>query len=99
MSGSNRQSASALPGPPSGGAERSAPRRRYSLLTPRDKLIMFLMVGIPTFLCVGLIWIPTIASFFLSFTNWRGITTIGPQNFVGLKNYEVLFTQYPFFWP
>jgi len=60
---------------------------------------MFLMVGIPTFLCVSLIWIPTIASFFLSFTNWRGITTIGPENFVGIKNYQVLFTQYPFFWP
>jgi ABC-type sugar transport system permease subunit len=31
--------------------------------------------------------------------NWRGITSITPQNFIGLRNYEVLFTQYPFFWP
>jgi multiple sugar transport system permease protein len=69
------------------------------MLTGRDRLTMGLMVGIPTLLCIGFIWIPTIASFFLSFTNWRGITALTANNFVGLRNYEVLFTQYPFFWP
>ena len=40
---------SALPGPQSGGADASVPRRksRYSLLTRRDKLTLALMVGIP----------------------------------------------------
>ena len=57
------------------------------------------MVGFPSFLCIALIWMPTIASILLSFTNWRGITAITPANIVGLKNYETLFTTYPFFWP
>jgi multiple sugar transport system permease protein len=102
MSGSIAPSdTSALPGPPAGGAELHVPRRksRYSLLTGRDKLTLGLMVGIPTFLCLAFIWLPTIASVLLSFTNWRGISAITPANIVGLKNYETLFTTYPFFWP
>jgi ABC-type sugar transport system permease subunit len=100
MSGPN-SNASALPGPQPGGAEVAlAPkRRRYSILTRRDKVTMGLMVGIPTFLCLFFIWLPTIASIFLSFTNWRGLTPLTANNFVGLKNYENLFTSYPFFWP
>jgi multiple sugar transport system permease protein len=98
MSGSN-PNASALPGSQTGGAEPRVRRGRYNVLTRRDRLTMALMVGIPTFLCISLIWLPTVASFVLSFTNWRGITSITPQNFIGLRNYEVLFTQYPFFWP
>ena len=79
----------------------SAPRRRsrYSLLTGRDKVTLALMVGIPTFLCLSFIWLPTLASIGLSFTNWRGITAITANNIVGFKNYEVLFTQYSLFWP
>ena len=57
------------------------------------------MIGIPTFLCIALIWLPTIASILLSFTNWRGITPLTANNIVGLKNYQNLFTSYPFFWP
>src|SRR5260370_31894 len=73
-------------------------RSRYSILTGRDKAVMALMVGVPTFLCLALIWLPTFASIGLSFTNWRGITALTAQNFVGLKNYETLFGSYPFFW-
>jgi ABC-type sugar transport system permease subunit len=58
-----------------------------------------LMVGIPTFLCISLIWLPTVASVLLSFTNWRGIGPITGANIVGFKNYEVLFTSYALFWP
>jgi multiple sugar transport system permease protein len=92
---------SALPGHPPGGADVVAPRkrRRYSLLTRRDKITMGLMVGIPTILFITFVWLPAIASIFLSFTNWRGITALTANNFVGLKNYEQLFTSYPFFWP
>ena len=92
---------SALPGPQTGGADPSVPRRksRYSLLTRRDKLTLTLMVGIPTILCLSFIWLPTLASILLSFTNWRGIQPITANNFVGFKNYEVLFTQYTLFWP
>ena len=62
-----------------GGCALSAPRRRYSLLTRRDKVVMGLMVGIPTFLCLVLIWLPTLFSVVLSFTNWQGITALDGQ--------------------
>jgi len=80
-------------------SRKSRSKSRYSILTRRDKTVMALMVGIPTFLCVALIWLPTIASIGLSFTNWRGVTPLTDQNIVGLKNYVTLFTTYPFFWP
>jgi len=92
----------AAPLEPQTGGAAAIPRRgrsRYSILTRRDKTVMALMVGVPTFLCVTLIWLPTIASIGLSFTNWRGITPLTDQNLVGLKNYVTLFTTYPFFWP
>ncbi len=57
------------------------------------------MVGIPAFLVLFFIWLPTLASVVLSFTNWRGITAITANNIVGLKNYQTLFTAYLFFWP
>ena len=69
------------------------------MLTRRDRVMMALMVGIPSVLFITFVWLPAIASFFLSFTNWRGITPLTANNFVGLKNYEQLFTTYPFFWP
>ena len=58
------------------------------------------MVGIPAFLVIALIWLPTLASLLLSFTNWRGITAITSNNIVGLNNYITLLSgQYLFFWP
>ena len=91
---------SAPPGPPTGGADAlQRPRRRYSLLTRRDKIVMGLMVGIPTFLCLALIWFPTIFSVGLSFTTGRASRGLEAKNFIGIKNYETLFTAYPPFWP
>ncbi len=40
---------------------------------------------------VGLVWIPTIASIVLSFTDWKGIR-FSDINWVGFKNYEQIFT-------
>jgi multiple sugar transport system permease protein len=57
------------------------------------------MVGIPLFFDLALIWGPTLVSFFLSFTNWNGIGSPFDAKVIGLKNYESLFTAYPFFWP
>ncbi len=101
MSGTTSSSgASAPPGPVIGGADVLAnPRRKYSLLTRRDKVVMGLMVGIPTFLCISLIWLPTIFSIGLSFTNWQGYTGLEAKNFIGVKNYVTLFTVYQPFWP
>ncbi len=75
-------------------------RSRYSLLTRRDKLVLTLMVAIPLFFDLTLIWGPAIASIFLSFTDWHGIGALTSKNFVGLDNYGQLFTgTYPFFYP
>jgi multiple sugar transport system permease protein len=74
-------------------------RRRYSPLNRHDKLILALMVGVPLALDVVLIWLPTLASVLLSFTNWSGIGAITQQNLVGLKNYQTLLTGYGPFWP
>lgn len=81
-----------------GGVVRGA-RRRYSLLTRTDKIVLGLMVGIPLVFDVALIWGPTLASFLISFTNWNGIGSPLDAQVIGTKNYENLLTAYPFFWP
>ncbi len=77
------------------------PRRgRYSPLNRRDKLILFAMVAIPTAVVTIFIIIPTILSIIWSFGTWNGIgDPLTRTNWVGLWNYEILFTKYPFFWP
>jgi ABC-type sugar transport system permease subunit len=74
-------------------------RRRYSLLTGRDKLVLGLMVGIPLVLDLIFIWGPTIVSVLISFTNWDGIGSPFDADIIGTRNYESLFNAYPFFWP
>ena len=74
-------------------------RRRYSLLTRRDKIVLGLAVGIPAFIHISLVWVPTISSIILSFFKWNGIGGLDKIEFVGLQNYVNMFTVYPPFWP
>ena len=74
-------------------------RGRYHVLTRYDRRVLMLMVGIPLLLDVLFIWWPTLSSVGLSFTNWDGVGDVGPQNFIGLKNYQFLFSGYTLFWP
>ncbi len=74
-------------------------KRRYSVLTRHDKLLLALMVGIPLALDLIFVWGPTLASILLSFTNWSGIGAIEKRNLVGLKNYQTLLSGYSFFYP
>jgi multiple sugar transport system permease protein/raffinose/stachyose/melibiose transport system permease protein len=111
MSDQTVDTLSAPPGLVAGGAVATSGRRRrrrglsfgdritLDRLTRRDKATLALMVGIPTLLCLGFIWLPTIFSVGLSFTNWRGINALTAENFVGIQNYVTLFTKYPAFWP
>ena len=57
------------------------------------------MVGVPVTLDLLLIWGPTLASVALSFTNWGGVGPVTGKNFIGLKNYQFMFTGYTLFWP
>ncbi len=49
------------------------------------------MVAVPTALHVLLVWVPTLASIFFSFTDWKGIR-FSDINIVGFLNYEQIFT-------
>ncbi|HEX6673558.1 MAG TPA: sugar ABC transporter permease [Actinomycetes bacterium] len=76
-----------------------ATRRRRRLLTRRDKLVLTLMVGIPTLLHVGFVWVPALASIALSFARWDGIGGLDTIQWIGTLNYRQIFTIYPPFWP
>ncbi|MGH3423207.1 MAG: carbohydrate ABC transporter permease [Nocardioidaceae bacterium] len=78
---------------------RTRRRRRLRRLTRRDKLVLVLLVGVPTIVHIGLIWVPTIASVLLSFTGWNGFDDISDIDWIGLQNYRDIVQIYPPFWP
>ncbi|RKR88202.1 carbohydrate ABC transporter membrane protein 1 (CUT1 family) [Micromonospora pisi] len=87
------------PAAPSAGG--TAPRpgsRRVRRLTGPDRLVLGLMVGVPTLIQAVLVWIPTLLSIGLSFTRWNGLdlADIRPA---GLTNYTYSTQEYPPFWP
>ena len=97
------QSITATPPPVTNGGvavktARGKRRRRFSLLTRRDKILLSVMVGVPTFIHVALIWLPTLASIVLSLTKWNGIGGLDKIQVVGTRNYESIFTADPQFW-
>jgi multiple sugar transport system permease protein len=73
-------------------------RGRLRQLTGRDRLVLGLMVGIPTLIQLLLVWVPTLLSIALSFVRWNGLalSDIRPA---GLSNYEYIFNEYTPFWP
>ncbi|MDX6313189.1 MAG: multiple sugar transport system permease protein, partial [Streptomyces sp.] len=70
------------------------PRR----LGPGDRLFLTVVVGIPLLALLFFVWLPALASIGLSFTNWDGLT-LSDIHWVGLDNYQQIFTNYPPFWP
>ncbi len=72
---------------------------RFHVLTRYDQRVLMLMVGIPLLLDVVFIWWPTLSSILLSFTNYNGVGEVTASNFIGLKNYQFLFSGYTLFWP
>jgi multiple sugar transport system permease protein len=67
--------------------------RRLRQFDGHDRWVAAAMVGIPTILHVMLIWIPAIASIWLSFTAWKGFR-FSEITWVGLKNYDQIFTAF-----
>ncbi|QNN53627.1 carbohydrate ABC transporter permease [Nocardioides mesophilus] len=80
-------------------AARARRRKRLTRLTSRDKLVLGVLIGIPTLLHIALIWVPTIGSVILSFGTLGPLDNITDMKWVGLQNYEQIFTIYPLFWP
>lgn len=68
-------------------------------LSPVDRVVVSLMVGVPTLLVLWLVVVPAIGSVLLSFTNWDGIGPISSAKSVGLQNYKDVLTIYPPFMP
>jgi multiple sugar transport system permease protein len=73
---------------------RRVEKRRSS----RDRLVIALMIGVPTLLVVWLVWLPALASVLLSFTRWNGFK-VSTIEWVGTKNFTDIATIYPPFWP
>jgi ABC-type sugar transport system permease subunit len=72
--------------------------RRVHRLSGRDKLVLGVMVAVPTLLQALLIWIPTLLSVGLSFTRWDGLELSDIRS-AGLSNYRYVTQDYPPFWP
>jgi multiple sugar transport system permease protein len=78
---------------------RSVRRGKLSLLTRQDKVVLALMLGIPTFIHLVLVWLPALASIALSFTRWNGVGGLSTIEPIALKNYSDIVSIYPPFWP
>lgn len=74
------------------------PRKSGMRRSTKDRLVIGAMIAIPTFLVVWLVWLPALASVFLSFTRWNGFKLSGIE-WVGTQNYSDIATIYPPFWP
>ncbi|HLL62534.1 MAG TPA: sugar ABC transporter permease [Propionibacteriaceae bacterium] len=73
--------------------------RRRRKMSVGDKIVVGLMVTVPTLLVVLLIWLPALSSVLLGFTRWEGIGGLDTIQWIGLTNYKNIFTIYPPFWP
>jgi multiple sugar transport system permease protein len=94
-----------LPTVPATPAE-AAPRRpasrrrgRHVQASGTDRVFLALMVGVPTLLVVGLVWLPAVATVALSFASWTGVGDLSTIKWIGTQNYVNVFTIYPPFKP
>ena len=91
---------------PAPAAEEAVPRparrrrRGGSVRVSRaDRIVLAIMVIVPTTLVVGLVWLPAVASVVLSFASWTGVGGLDTIKWVGTDNYVNVFTNYPPFPP
>lgn len=72
---------------------------RVHRLTGSDRILVALMVAVPTALVVWLVWFPAVATVLLSFTSWNGIGGLGTIKWIGTQNYTNVLENYPPFTP
>jgi multiple sugar transport system permease protein/raffinose/stachyose/melibiose transport system permease protein len=87
-----------LEAPGTGSETPSRRRGRLRQLTTRDRVVLAVMVGVPTLVELLLVWLPTVASIGLSFARWSGIALTDVKA-AGLANYNYVFNQSTDFWP
>jgi multiple sugar transport system permease protein len=80
-------------------AARAPRRKRLRRLTRTDRIVLALLIGVPTALHLYLIWVPTVLSGALSFSSWDGLGPVSLIEWIGWRNYDEIFTIYPDFWP
>ncbi|MFC4942070.1 carbohydrate ABC transporter permease [Pseudonocardia sp. GCM10023141] len=73
--------------------------QRVRRLSAADRVVVGLMVGIPTLVVLVLVWFPAVATVLLSFTDWNGIGAVSDIHVIGATNYVNVATNYPPFWP
>jgi len=79
-------------------SKRRPGRGRVRRLSSSDKIVLALMVGIPTMVELALVWLPTLMSIGLSFTRWNGLDLADIRS-AGTDNYQFISQDYPPFWP
>jgi multiple sugar transport system permease protein len=84
---------------PASASTRRRRRRRVRRLSRVDKVVLALMIGVPAVVHLSFVWIPTLASVALSFTEWSGFGGLETIEWRGLQNYQDIVTAYPPFWP
>jgi multiple sugar transport system permease protein/raffinose/stachyose/melibiose transport system permease protein len=82
----------------SAAAAKPVRARRVRRLSRRDKIVLSIMVGIPTLIQLLMVWIPTLLSIGLSFVRWNGLE-FSDIKAAGTANYAYVFQDYPSFWP
>ncbi|MFF4935319.1 carbohydrate ABC transporter permease [Streptomyces griseofuscus] len=88
----------AVPSPGPAPRKKRVTQGHRRLLTRRDRITLAAMAGVPTVLHVALVWLTAIASILLAFTTWDGIG-FDSIKWVGLDNFDQLFSDNPQFWP
>jgi multiple sugar transport system permease protein len=76
-------------------AVRPAPagrRGKLKQLTGKDKVVLGLMVGVPTTIHVVLVWIPAILNAVLSLFKWNNLDPVSKADNVGFRNYWEITT-------
>src|SRR5262245_20644625 len=67
----------------------TGPKRRVG---GRDRMWLWIFVGVPAFLHITLVWIPAMITGVLSFTRWDNLAPLDAIRFVGFRNYYEIFT-------
>ncbi len=86
-------------GPEASGAPSTRRAGRVRRLTPRDRVVVGLMFGVPLLFVLLFVWLPAMASVALSFARWEGFGGLGTIDWIGIENYKNIVSIYPPFWP